>query len=324
MRGHHLFGFRFPLHLVVLLVIVSLAISACGSSNGDDEAAVDSDMAFTGEAATSASGSQQAEESSGGSVTDSETEQSAGSDEQQAATNFDRLVIRNAQISLAVEDVGFAVGAVRDLALAKGGFVFSSNSNVEDERQYAQVTLKVPADQFDATMNDLRNAPYVEQVQREESLTQDVSAEFVDNESRLAVLQETQSRFLALLEQAGTVDDILRLEYELQTVRSEIEQIQGRQNYLENATERSTIIVSLAPSGALAIADTGSGSFSIVEVFDRAWEHSRGAIEGSLVVIITLSIYGVFMLPFALAGWFLYRAARNRGQRPPSEVHHSS
>lgn len=316
MHGHQLFGFRRLPRLIPILIVVLLVTAACGSNDSDEgEAAMDSEMAFTGAAPATASSAQSAEESASGGATDADQERSRDAAAQQTQAEFDRLVIRTAQINLSVEDVGSAVSSVRDLALTKGGFVFASSSYVADERQYAQVTIKVPAAQFDSTMNDLRNAPFVDEVEREESSSQDVSAEFVDNESRLAVLRETQARFLALLEQAETVEDILRLEYELQNVRSEIEQIQGRQNYLENATELSTITVSLAPAGAPAAPRTASGSFSVVDVFERAWEHSRGAIEGSLVVIITLSIYAAFMLPFAIIAWFVYRTIRGRTQR---------
>lgn len=317
MFGQHLFASRHPLSVVPMLLIMFVIATACGSNDDTGvDAEMDSASVSTGGAAAQPVADKAASSARDSAAIGATAAAGSAADGQQPSTNFDRLVIRTAQMDLAVDDVGSAVNAVRDLALARGGLVFSSNSYVEDEREYAQITIKVPADQFDSTMNELRSAPYVDEVVREESSSQDVSAEFVDNESRLSVLRETQSRFLALLEQAETVDDILRLEYELQSVRSEIEQIQGRQNYLENATELSTITVSLAPAGAPASPRASGGGFSVVEVFERAWENSRGAVEWLLVGTITLTIVAAFLLPIAAVAWFAYRFAKGRTARP--------
>ena len=48
---------------------------------------------------------------------------------------------------------------VRNIAMAKSGFVFSSTTYIEQDRQYAQLTLRVPADRFDETIAELRGAP---------------------------------------------------------------------------------------------------------------------------------------------------------------------
>ena len=62
--------------------------------------------------------------------------------------------------------------------------------------------------------------PWVNEVTREESSSRTSQPEFVDNESRLSALEETQRRYMALLADAETIESILRLESELTSVRS--------------------------------------------------------------------------------------------------------
>jgi hypothetical protein len=294
----------------LILLIVVLA-TACGASGDDDDADAGGPQSAAGAVEDRAS----VPGSTNAGATAAEPAGGSGSavPDLTAQPNWNRLVIRNASVTLAVNDVGQAINAVRDLALGRGGFVFSSSSYVQDERQYAQITIQVPADQFDQAMNELRSAPYVQKVEQEESTSQDVSAEFVDNESRLKALRETEARFLDLLGRADTVDDILRLEYELSNVRSQIETIQGRQNYLEQVTSFSTISATLVPSGAAPPADGhGARGFSFSHIFETAWDHSRGAIEAAMIAAITTILFGAALLPLAAVLYFAWRLLRGR------------
>ncbi|CAN5537619.1 hypothetical protein BH24CHL1_BH24CHL1_07300 [soil metagenome] len=292
----------FPL-FISIVVILSMLLAACGN---DDEG--DSDMAITSQdsvAPQAASSDEEAQASTSefrGSVEQAESEPAAG----QLA--LDRLVIRTAQITLTVDDTLSATGSVRNLAITKGGFVFSSTTYTEDDRQYAQLTLRVPAERFDETISDLRTAAYVVEVEREESSSQDVSAEFIDNESRLTALEETQRRYLALLSEADTVDEILRLERELTDVRSQIETIKGRQNYLSEMTSFSTITVTLRPDGETE--DEPDGGMAVTRIFESAWERSIGALAGIAEAVIVIAIFAAFFVPLSIGTYALYRAAR--------------
>lgn len=285
-----------------IVVVLSMLLAACGSDNdeGGDMAAMDEDS----EVAQAASAPTEAMASTSefaGSVEESESEPAAG----QFA--LDRLVIRTAQITISVDDTLGATGSVRNLATTKGGFVFSSTTYTENDQEYAQLTLRVPAERFDETIADLRSAPYVTDVEREESSSQDVSAEFVDNESRLTALEETQRRYLSLLSEADTVDELLRLETELTDVRSQIETIKGRQNYLSEMTSFSTITVTLRPDNVEEDPDDG---MAVTRIFDSAWERSIGALAGLAEAVIVIAIFAAFFVPLSIGVYALYKAAR--------------
>lgn len=300
-RPFHTIGLAF----LGMLLVVSLA--ACGGS--DDAADEESAFAASGvaPAATVAA-------TAGGAA----AEPDSAREDAALAPLTDRLVIRTADIRLRVDDVAAAVIVVRDMAATNGGFVFSSSTHSDDDGQFAQITIRVPAERYEDTLNQLRSAAWVERVESEESTSQDVSGEYVDNESQLRTLRETQSRLLDLLGRADTVDDILRLEMELQNIRGQIERIQGRQQYLDNATAYSTISVSLSPVSVPASANTASDGFSVSELLERGWAHARGAVEAIIVASVTIAIVAAFATPLALLALLVARHVRGRSERTPA------
>jgi hypothetical protein len=237
-----------------------------------------------------------------------------------AQTNpIDRHVIRQASLTLKVGDVEQALVWVRDLAGQRGGFVFGSSSYIEEGFEYAQITIRVPSDQFDNVMGELRGAPFVVNVEREESSSEDVSAEYVDNESRLKALEATELRMLELLSQAEDIDEILRVEYELNNIRAQIETIKGRQQYLDEMTAFSTISVYLQPDAPEAQPDDDEDNL-IARVLDSTWNNAEEFLEGLLVFTLTAGIVILALSPFAVAGWLVYRLVRRHMRGRDADV----
>ncbi len=151
---------------IVALLVSSFLLAACGGSDdSDDEGAMERSMS-DGDAALVEPAMDMEEEAAGeayaidpASASTGEVAQDAPPQAQQIA--LDRLVIRTATITLTVENTLDATASVRNIAAGKGGFVFSSTTYSEDERQYAQLTLRVPATSFDDTISELRGAPWV-------------------------------------------------------------------------------------------------------------------------------------------------------------------
>jgi hypothetical protein len=302
--------------VVLLFVVLPAACSGLGSGGDDDDDDAGRSASLTGAAQpTATTGGAAAMPTYAAEGQDSSSAVTPGTSggASAAPADWDRMVIRNASISLIVSDVEGAVAWVRSIAIGKGGFVFASNSYMQDERQLASLTIQVPVERFDEALSELRAGQLVEEVEREESSAQDVTAEYVDNESRLSALRTTYDRLLALLGTAESVDDILRLEYELQNVRSEIETIQGRQNYLENVTAFSTIAVSLVPPGTPA-PRTGD-TFSLRQTVADAWDRARGTVEGMLTAAITITIFLLVFAPLIAVVYVVFRVGRGLMRR---------
>lgn len=233
-----------------------------------------------------------------------------------------RKIIRNASISLGVEDVLASVQRVESIATGAGGFVSESSVFVEPpveplreeiERprptQSATVTIRVPASSYASVMQQLRDIAGAE-VQSETSTSSDVSEEFADLQARLRNLEATEARYLELLGRAEAIPDILALQDRINGVRLEIERTQGRINLLNDLTDLATISVHLRP---LALVETPSEPGWAQQAWENAWGTSQDVLEGLGTAAIVAGVVLAWLAVPALAiiiGWRVLKPRR--------------
>ena len=157
----------------------------------------------------------------------------------------ERMIVRNGDISLVVDDVSQTQEEIAGLAERLGGWVVNSNIYGEEEKR-GWISIRIPSDKFDQALGELRAMAV--RVTSESTSTQDITEEYVDLESRLRNAEATESQYLALLERAEEVEDILRIYESLSQIRYEIEQIKGRMQYLEQISAMSMISINLEPA----------------------------------------------------------------------------
>ncbi|MBN9388475.1 MAG: DUF4349 domain-containing protein [Chloroflexi bacterium] len=218
----------------------------------------------------------------------------------------DRLIIRNATVALTADDVEKTLMDVRALATEKSGVVFQSNSTVRADKTYATLTIQVPAAAFDETMNRLRKLTGVK-VTSEDTTSQDVTEEYVDIQAQLKNLQATETELVRLLNKAQTVDEILSVQTQLTNIRGQIDQRQGRINYLEKRTAMSSITVNISPVLPASVRTTATGDWNPLAVLEDAWAGSLKGLQGLASVVITLGVWLVWLGPLALVVYFIIR-----------------
>ena len=145
------------------------------------------------------------------------------------STAEERMIVRTGEISLVVEDVVNARDEIAQLAVRFDGYVVSSRISGEEQDMRGNISIRVPDEKYEPTLAELRNLAV--RVKSESTDSRDV----------------TENQYLALLEKATEVEDILRIYDSLSRVRSEIEKIKGRMQYLERTSSMSLISVRLEP-----------------------------------------------------------------------------
>ena len=158
----------------------------------------------------------------------------------------ERLVIRTANMVLVVEDVNAALQQITGLATANGGYVINSNLMEDKNRLYASIYFRVDAAMFNDTLQALRNLAV--DIRHESTNGQDVTEEYVDLDAQLRNLQASESQLLVLMDKAGSVEEILKVQQQLTSTRGQIEQLEGRMQYLKQSAALSSISVSLEQS----------------------------------------------------------------------------
>jgi len=129
---------------------------------------------------------------------------------------------------------------------------------------------------------------------RSESLNaQDVTEQFIDLDARLNSSVREEASLLELLGRATDIDDVLVIERELTSIRSEIERLQGQLNFLERRVSLATLSVTLFTLGTIRT-EASSSSYG-VDVDDVAaaideLEAITAAVEGFVdSSVITIS-----------------------------------
>jgi hypothetical protein len=215
---------------------------------------------------------------------------------QTAGTSTDRKIIKTGRISIEVEDFDTAASAVEGLAATAGGFISNSNSYITSEGQKrGTITIRIPAEGFESVLDEVKK---LGEVKSTSSSGQDVTEEYIDLEARLKNYQRQEERFLAILDNATTVEDVLKVEEQLGRVRGEIERIEGRLRYLDNYIDLSTITVEI--SEPVPITHTWGIRDALSDSVEGFIGMTNGLIvfTGSMIplVIFVALLYGVFKL----------------------------
>jgi hypothetical protein len=219
------------------------------------------------------------------------------------ATAEDRMIVRTGDMSLVVEDVIDARDDITQLALRFDGYVVSSQISGEEEGMRGWISIRVPDEKFEQALAELRSLAV--RVKSESTDSRDVTEEYTDLQARLNNAEATEQQYLALLEQATDVEDILRIYDSLSRVRQEIEQIKGQMQYLERTASMSLISVYLQPEA--------TAGWNAMEVL-------KSALRGIVVfgqVLGTIAIWLIIFIPVwgTVLGIIYWRRRQKKGKK---------
>ena len=292
--------------LVAGFMIVALLATACGLARSpvrqlaSDTGAMGGGEAFYNETAeepameapmpAGAEGDFAAERSS---IADSTIVASDGQ-----ALQIERLIIRNGSITVSVEDTYDAKAKIEQLVTSMAGdgaFVVSSNeSGGGSGSPYINMTIRVPASQFDATMDALEALKVQGTTPSVSESAQDVTEEYVDVSARIESLEAARDRLLELMNQAETTEAVLQAEAQLTQREADIEALKGRLRYLEQSASLSRIDIALQPYILSQPVDT---RWRPLETLRRAFDDLLDALRDFADFLIR---FVIVVLPFLL------------------------
>jgi hypothetical protein len=171
----------------------------------------------------------------------------------------ERLVIRNANLSIVVRDPAEALDEIISMAEGMGGFVVTSNLY---QRRLANgnlvlegnVTVRVPALKLNEAMDQIKGLvdnPQTD-ILSENISGQDVTAEYTDLKSRLRNLEDAAEQLRKIMETATRTEDVLNVLNELRSVTEQIEVLKGQIKYYEESAAMSAISVNLQAQETVA------------------------------------------------------------------------
>ena len=148
----------------------------------------------------------------------------------------DRMLVMSATINLKTPQPDTVRDLVIDLAFKYKGYVLNSDGRV--------VSIRIPAAEFDKAVSDIESMGRVLQ----KNITgQDITDEYTDLQTRLDNAEKTRQRYLALLDKAAHVQEILLIEKELERLSRDIELLKGKIEKLSHSIQYCTITVKTMP-----------------------------------------------------------------------------
>ena len=204
--------------LAILLSLLTLLLAVAGCGSGDapapDEPAPTSapqgqlEFELPVPAATQIPAAPAIQPPGDEGAADQESEASAESEVLLAALAQNRIIVHTAHMSLEVDDVALTIDGITALAADLHGWVVSSD-RFQAQRVYryaCRLSLEEALQRLDAMA--------LKTVSRAVT-SEDVTDEYVDNQSRLASLRATEQRVLSFLDRAQDVEEALLVQKEL-------------------------------------------------------------------------------------------------------------
>jgi PKD repeat protein len=158
-------------------------------------------------------------------------------------SSTDRLVVRAGNIDIVVEDVQVAIEDITQLAESMQGFVVNSTTWRSGNALYGTISIRVPADSYNTALKIIRDTAI--EVNSENTSASDVTEEYIDLQAKLSNLEATEQQLLKIMEQATTVESILKVQSQLSATRSEIERTKGSIQYIERTAAMSLLQIQL-------------------------------------------------------------------------------
>ena len=226
-------------------------------------------------------------------------------------------LIYTMDVTIKTSDVAATMENVQEKVKSVGGYIVDSNINNDSYQVTAHITMKVPAKEFDSFKGNLSQFGHIE---HQHLSTNDVSKEYFDTETRLKSWEAQEQRYLEILQQAKTVEDILRIEEYLHNVRIQIESLKGQLKYWDNQVDYSTIHMSIYPlQSDIAVKDPWqpvsmkntliAAKNALIKSISFIWN----AIN-YVIVFIGYALPVIIILALIWTGWIVVRKYRKNKQ----------
>lgn len=216
-----------------------------------------------------------------------------------------RIVIRNANLTITVADPEAKLEQIAAMAEAMGGWVVGVNSSAVnigggETGTQGSITVRVPAERLDEALAQIKDG--IGKLNSETITGEDVTDQFVDTSSRLRNLQAAEAQLSEILRAAETTEDVLNVYTELVRIRGEIEVAQGRLNYFTEASSFSLVQVTVRPEPVTPPIEVAG--WRPQDTVAGAVQTLINLAQGAVDVVITLAIVG---LPLALVTYVIVR-----------------
>lgn len=311
--------------MIILAVIISLLGSGCSSKKSSSQ---NRDAAYSEDVYYDFAVEEAAEVMMDYAYADGDA--SAYSKAVPAAANDDsgtqkRMIQKSASINIQVMDPIDASDKLTAYTENLGGFVVSCSTS--QERYSADVylpkaymTIRVPAEYLNETLDFIENltGDSSKYVSNKNVFGQDITAEYVDTNSRLTSLETTRDKLYEIMGTAQDAEEALAVYMEISSVESDIEVLKGQVKYMEQSVALSSIdvqISSIRPAPIQTVSGWNIGDV-IKDAFETLLDGAKSVIEFVIYfIIVVIPILILIALPIVLIVFVIRMVIRSKKNR---------
>jgi hypothetical protein len=254
---------------------------------------------------------------------ESESGDDEAEDRERAMPNVP-MIARTAGLTLTTKEFDKTRASLEEILKRHNGYMGELKVNAPtDAGRSLTATLRIPAAQLDSALAELKNLGRVED---ESQGGEEVTQQYVDLQARLANGIHTEQRLTEILRtRTGKLQDVLKVELEIDRVRGEIEQMQAEKKELSKRVAFATLNTTIREEYQAKLQATPPSTGSRFR--NAAVDGYNTVIEGLIDVLLFLLSAGPSLLLWAAIlffparwAWKKFQAARRRGDAEEESV----
>lgn len=220
-------------------------------------------------------------------------------------TKADPKMIKTADIRFQVRDLKKSRAAIERLVKASQGYIASDRQENSDTQIDNTLVIRIPSVKFDAFCHSLQGQALA--LDSKTVDVEDVTEQFVDVQARLRSKRELEGRYLAILEQAKSVKEVLEVEERLGKIREEIEVVEGRLKYLTDQVSYSTVTLDMYQTVRALVRPDQYFSRQFSEALASGW---KGFLAAALIAAMLWPLVLVLGVVWLVAHFYRRRYPR--------------
>ena len=179
-----------------------------------------------------------------------------------------KKLIKTADISISSKNISKSKSAMDTLVKKYKGYYETENFSNDYSLSYS-LTIRIPSSGFDTFITTVENGD--DKITQKNISTTDVTAQYIDLESRIKSKRTYLDRLNELAKQAKTVKDLLEVEEQTRTLIEEIESSEQQFKYLSKQVSFSTLSINISQEKEYTPAQRESFGKQMLESLEQGW-----------------------------------------------------
>ncbi|HEV3039032.1 MAG TPA: DUF4349 domain-containing protein [Candidatus Angelobacter sp.] len=227
------------------------------------------------------------------------------------------MIVRTAELALIATDFDQGRKNLEDMLKRHHGYFGNMNTGgATDAGRSLDALVRVPADQLDSTLTELKKLGRVES---ESQKGDDVTQQYVDLQARLTNARNSEQRLTELLRQrTGSLSDVLEVEEQIDAVRERIEQMDAEKKNLANQVAFATVSLKMREDYKAHVQMVPPSTSSRIR--NAAVEGYETMVAGLIAIALFLASWGPSLLLWSIILFFPVRGLWRRVRRAMTTV----